>query len=72
MDIQEITSGLVMDFSSSGRTNNSFNRDTWEQNGLSATFNNFNWNNTSGWVDDRLLVSEGASLEIAYAPLNGM
>ena len=71
MDIQEIANGLVMDFNSYGKTNNSLNRDIWEQNGLSATFNNFNWNNTSGWVNDRLLVSDGASLEISYAPLNG-
>ncbi|NLC04872.1 MAG: hypothetical protein GX787_11430, partial [Tissierellia bacterium] len=71
MDIQEIASGLEMDFTSRGKTNNSVDRDSWIQGDFSATFTGFNWNNTSGWVNDRLLVSEEAVFEMTYAPLSG-
>jgi len=71
MDIQEIVSGLEMDFTSRGKTNNSADRDSWSQGDFSATFTGFKWNNTSGWVNDRLLVSEEAVFEMNYAPLSG-
>ena len=71
MNLQEITSGLEFDFTGVGRSNSSSDRDSWSQNDYSAVFNGFNWNSTSGWVNDRLIVSTGASVEFNYAPLLG-
>lgn len=71
MNLQEITSGLEFDFNGIGRSNSSADRDSWSFNDYSAVFNGFNWNSTSGWVGDRLIVSTGASIEFNYAPLLG-
>ena len=71
MNIQEITSGLVLDFNASGKTNNSSDRDTWTDGTHTGTLTGFNWNNASGWVDGRLEMNAGSSLAIDLAPLSG-
>ena len=71
MNISEINAGLKIDFNGVGKSNGSSNRNVWEQGGYSAKFNGFNWNSTSGWADNKLLISNGASLDINYAPLAG-
>lgn len=70
MNIDEITTSLVLDFNANGRSNNSSNKDQWEYKGYKATFSGFNWNSTSGWVDGRLEMNAGSSLAIDYAPLS--
>jgi hypothetical protein len=71
MQISEITSGLALDFSAVGRSNTMKNHDKWTSNGYTATFNGFNWNETSGWVNNRLKMNAGSSFGINYAPLSG-
>lgn len=71
MNIQEITSGLVLDFVASGKTNNSPDRDTWSDGIYTGTLAGFNWNNTSGWVGGRLEMNAGSSFAINLAPLDG-
>ena len=71
MDIQEILSDLVLDFNAIGKSNNSPDKETWEGNGYIATLEGFNWNNTSGWVDNRLEMDAGSKLSINLAPLEG-
>lgn len=70
MNIQEITNGLVMDFVASEKTNNSSDRDVWEYGDYSGTLSGFAWNNASGWVNNRLEMTAGATFEINYAPLS--
>lgn len=70
MNIQEITNGLVMDFVASEKTNNSSDRDVWEYGDYKGTLNGFAWNNASGWVNNRLEMTSGATFEINYAPLS--
>ena len=69
MDIDEITAALALDFSASGRSNNSTNKDSWSFGDYSGTFSGFNWNETSGWVNGRLEMNAGSSFAIDYAPL---
>lgn len=69
LNIQEITSGLALDFSASGRTNNSTDKGQWSYGDYTGTFTGFKWNSTSGWVDNRLLLSAGCTFAINYAPL---
>lgn len=70
MNIQEITNGLVMDFVASEKTNNSSDRDVWEYGDYKGTLSDFAWNNASGWVNNRLEMTSGATFEINYAPLS--
>ena len=71
MDIQEIQSGLVLDFSADGKSNNSLDRDQWSFGNYVGTLTGFNWNNSSGWVNGRLEMNAGSSFGINYAPLSG-
>lgn len=70
MNITEITAGLKLYFSAKGRSNNSLNRDEWNYGDIAGTLTGFKWNNTSGWVNDRLEIDNGSELHIAYAPLS--
>ena len=69
MTIEEITSGLKIDFSAIGRNNNSESKDSWEQGDYYGTFEGFEWNDRSGWSENRLKINAGASFGINYAPL---
>lgn len=69
MKLYEITDALTLDFTASGKTNSSPDKDTWTNGEISATLTGFAWNNASGWVDNRLEMSAGCSIEFDYAPL---
>lgn len=70
MAISDITNGLEFDFNSVGRSNTASNKDKWSYNGYTGTFSGFEWNETSGWVNNRLLMSSGTSFSVDYAPLD--
>lgn len=69
MNIDEIE-GAIIDFTASGKNNESVDRDTWTNGVYTGTLTGFNWNNTSGWVNGRLEMNAGSSFAINYAPLN--
>ena len=69
MNIREITDALALNFTAEGKTNASPDKDVWTDGEISATLTGFAWNNTSGWVNNRLEVSAGSSIEFDYAPL---
>lgn len=69
MNLYEINSDLVLDFSAVGMTNNSTNKESWSYGDYTGTFTGLNWNDTSGYFNDYLLLSNGSSFEINYAPL---
>jgi hypothetical protein len=71
MNLEDITTGLVIDFNALGKSNNSKDRDTWTDGTYTGTLTGFNYNNTSGWVDGRLELNEGASFALNIAPLSG-
>lgn len=70
MTLSEITSGLKLNFTARGRNNNSSDKEIWTDGTTTATLTGFQWNNQSGWVNDRLEISENAELHIEYAPLS--
>jgi hypothetical protein len=49
MKIEEITSGLTLDFSAIGKSNNSSDKDSWSFGNYKGTFSGFEWNAGSGW-----------------------
>lgn len=71
MNLQEIKTDLMLDFSALGKSNGSPDRDVWEGNGYIGTLTGFNWNNTSGWVDNRLEMNAGSTFALNIAPLAG-
>lgn len=71
MNLQEITQGLVLDFTALGKSNSTPDRDTWSGNGYTGTLTGFNWNSTSGWVNNRLEMSAGTTFALNLAPLAG-
>lgn len=70
MAISNITNGLEFDFNSVGRSNTDSNKDKWSYNDYTGTFSGFKWNETSGWVNNRLLMPSGTSFSVDYAPLD--
>lgn len=69
MGIQEITSGLAMDFRSTGKSNSSTDRDVFTYGDYTGEFSGFLWNQTSGWVDNALLINNGSTFKIDWSPL---
>ena len=72
MNLQEISLGLAFDFNAIGKSNNSSDRNYWSSGNYEATLEGFNWNNNSGWVNDRLEMNAGSSIAFNYAPLSGV
>lgn len=67
--LEEITDALELDLRASGKSNSSTDRDSWSYGDYYSTFNGFNWNGLSGWVDEALFIPNGASVEVNIAPL---
>ena len=67
--LSEITSGLALSLRAAGKSNSSPDRAEWTYGGIGSTLSGFNWNPLSGWTDGRLMISEGARVEVGYAPL---
>ena len=68
ISIEEITAGLELDLQAIGRTNNDVNKDDWSYSSYNSSFHGFEWNNQSGWVNNRLLINKGAHVDINIAP----
>ena len=68
--LEPITDGLQLDMMALGKSNNDANKEEWAYGPYSATFSGFNWNKTSGWNNNRLLVTSGAYVDINLAPLS--
>ena len=69
ISLAPITDGLQLDLMALGKSNNDVNREEWLYGLYSATFKGFNWNNTSGWVNNRLVINTGAYVDINISPL---
>lgn len=69
ISVAEITNALQLDFRAHGKSNNATDKDSWAYDNYEGVFTGFNWNNTSGWVNDTLHINAGASFDINLAPL---
>lgn len=52
IDVEAETNDLELYLTAQGRSNNEADPAHWENNGITTTFNNFNWR-ANGWVTDR-------------------
>jgi len=66
--LEEIRDGLVLDMSAIGKSNSDANRKEWVYGLFSASFSGFYWNRANGWVNNRLLITGGASVDVNIAP----
>lgn len=69
MSIAEITESRRLNFRASGRSNNSFDKETWVDGERSAEITGIAWNRTSGWINNSLVLTSGGKIEFNYAPL---
>ena len=67
-NISENTANLILNLSATGRSNMESSRDEWIYGDYSTTFEGFQWNSTSGWNGNRLLIADVASIEVNLAP----
>lgn len=70
LDIEEITTQLGFDFRAVGKSNTSVDKDQWSYGDYTGTFSGFNWNASSGWVNNALLINSGASFSVDISPLS--
>lgn len=68
--LEEITNERILQLRSLGRTNEAADRDDWSYDSYHTTFSGFNWNKSSGWNNDRLLIPSGASITTDCKPLS--
>lgn len=67
--LEEITDSLELDLQAVGKTNASTDRNQWVYKNITTTFRGFAWNSQSGWVDNALVIGNGASIEVGIKPL---
>lgn len=72
INVKPATSGLELFLSAEGRDNKDENYNTWQYNGISTSFTNFNWG-TNGWLSDSngdtcLRLNGDARAEIDFTP----
>lgn len=68
IDIVEPTDNLQLKLSASGRTNNDIDKEVWEYNGITTTFEGFKWGG-DGWIDNALHLTDTARATVNYQPL---
>ena len=67
-NLSENTANLLLNLSATGRSNMENTKDQWAYGDYYTTFEGFQWNSTSGWNGNRLLIAYGASIEVNLAP----
>ena len=69
ISIAEITNGLDFNFDAKGKSNTSSDRDVYKYGNYTGTLTGFNWNATSGWVDNVLKLNAGNKIAFDITPL---
>lgn len=68
LDLQQIAD-TEFEFDGTAKTNSSSDKNTYTNNGHTMTLSGFAWNESSGWIGDGLLINNGATASVNYAPL---
>lgn len=69
INISEITNGLDFNFDAKGKSNTSSDRNVYNYGNYTGTLTGFNWNATSGWVDNVLKLNTGNNITFDITPL---
>lgn len=66
-DIDEVTNGLELKLVAAGRSNSENNPAQWTYKDVKTEFFGFDWG-TNGWLDNKLVLNNGASINVGYKP----
>ena len=73
LNVHEITAGLRLDLRATGKSNTASDRDQWAyvdgDKTYETIFSGVTFDETSGWNDNALVLSNGDSIDIQYHPL---
>ena len=69
LDLTELTDRLTLSLDATARSNSSQNKSSWTYGDISSVLRGFSWTKESGWNDDWLVIPNGASVSVPYAPL---
>lgn len=69
ISITEITNGLDFNFDAKGKSNTSSDRNVYKYGNYTGTLTGFNWNATSGWVNNVLKLNAGNKIDFNITPL---
>lgn len=58
----------VLNLRAFGKDNNALDKEVWTYNNYSTTFDGLYWNSQSGWVNNTMIINDGASASIDYVP----
>ncbi len=68
LDVGEATGSLELKLDANGRSNHESRPDVWVSGGVQTTFNKVLWNDVSGWDGTSLVLRNGASATVGFAP----
>lgn len=69
LDLHKITDNLILDLSALGRSNSDADRDSWNYESHTTKLEGFNYSETSGWNNNRLVIGDGNSITNTCKPL---
>ena len=69
LDLSELTDRLTLSLDATGKSNSSKDKAVWVSDDKSAVLSGFDWTEQSGWNDGWLVIPNGASVAVPYAPL---
>ena len=69
LDLSELTDRLTLLLDATGKSNSSKDKAVWVSDDKSAVLSGFDWTEQSGWNDGWLVIPNGASVAVPYAPL---
>jgi hypothetical protein len=69
VDIVEITDGLQLKLTASGRASSEADPAVWQYGDVATKFSGFDWT-SNGWTGDALKLTNGANIEIGFKPFS--
>ena len=70
LNLSELTDQLTLSLDASAKSNADQDKDKWTFGNISAELSDFGWSDQSGWSNGWLIIPNGASVKIPFAPLS--
>ena len=70
LNLSELTDQLTLSLDASSKSNVDQDKDKWAFGDISAELSGFGWSDQSGWSNGWLVIPNGASVKIPFAPLS--
>ena len=70
LNLSELTDQLTLSLDASSKSNADQDKDKWVYGDISAELSGFGWSDQSGWSNGWLVIPNGASVKIPFAPLS--